>query len=201
MRVGYLGIALTVAFVFNSCAADAQEIFGGRGIRGAEPVEPAPKSRWPRLLNFSKEEPRPASVQPFSGHTYRGREQPERRETAPFSLPTFNKPSFDWMKRPGLRTEGEPTRPFSGLTDMFPKRDPDQPSLFEQMNNKSKNMIDRTSTWAQQKNQNLRDRTFDTWDAITRDFRHERPIESDSMSPAQPPVRTAEASGQPRVRF
>ena len=114
-------------------------------------------------------------------------------------LPTAR---LDWFKKkPKGIDGGEQVKPFSGLAELFPKRDPNQPSILEQMNTKSKDFIDRTTGWTERKNQKLRDRSFSTWDAITKDLRIQQSATDRATIPAQPPVRTAEAMNKPRVRF
>jgi hypothetical protein len=174
--------------------AQIDGIFTGKGMRSPEPpAATAPKLKWPKLLDFSKDESETPKTKPFSSLFAK----------KPVSEPpSSEKPGFDWLKKkPSVQQEQVQAKPKAGIADLFPKRDPDRPSMFEQMNMKSKSFIDRTTGWTQRKNQKMRDKSFSTWDSITKELRASQPeLEQDTI-PAQPPVRSADASNKPRVRF
>jgi hypothetical protein len=88
---------------------------------------------------------------------------------------------------------------------LFPKRHPSQPNFFQRANAKTKDFVERTSQdfgiWAAQTNRNWRNRTNETWSAITKAFQGSASSD-DAQPPAQPPLRTARDYGdQPKVRF
>ncbi len=198
---------VVVLLVGLSCGPlSAQDLFSGAGIRSAMPDEEPTKSRWPKLLDFSKEKPASRPFQPFSGLSGNTKKpEPEEVPTkALFSLPSFNKPtferpSFNWLKKKPALFEERSTDTKSAFADLIPKRDPNTPNLFQQMNSKSKDFFDRTTGWTERKNRNLRAKSNETWDSITKDIRayqREKPT-----APAQPPIRTAEAPRQSKIRF
>lgn len=196
MRNSITVCLVVIVLVWLSATASAQDngIFSGHGARFLDEKKPqSPKSKWPKLLDFSKDETPAPMAMPFSD---RFNKKPSAEK------PTIEKPSLDWFKKKPSSLDGRKSpKPFSGLTDLFPKRDPNRPTLLEKMNTKSKHFFDRTTSWTQKKNQELRDKSFSTWDAITKDLRAYQAETDHKTIPAQPPVRTAEALGKPRVRF
>jgi hypothetical protein len=189
----------------------AQELFSGAGIRSNTPSKKEAKSRWPKLMDFSKAQPaKEKPFQPFSSFTTKKAEAPEPPPAkGMFSLPTFNKPSFNkpsfskpsfnWMKKKP-RPTGRPDLGFGALSNS--NQAASNPNFLSQMNAKSKGFIDRTTGWAQRKNQNLREKSSETWDSITQDLRdYQRENPPSATTPAMPPVRTAEAPSQSRIRF
>lgn len=195
-------VCLVLAIAFLSTNLNAQEsgIFSGRGIRsGADPqpkVEEESKTSWPKLKDFSFGQP-PKLFQ-------------MNREADPAQKPLARL----FMPR---ETNGEPVResrfklfdppkfsnPFAsensilpGLNSILPQRDPSQPTFLEKFNMKSKELVDRTTDWAQRQNDQIRERTAETWGSIT-NFKPKQPT-----IPAKPPVRMAESpETQPRIRF
>ena len=183
----------------SNVGAQDNGIFSGQGVRFPEFEKSSPpKSKWPKLLDFSKDESSALPVNPLSGLFSR---QAKPEKPAPGTTGVA-KSKFDWFKKkPDETDDDKQPKPFSGLTELFPKRDPNSPGLLEQMNSKSKSWIDRTTGWTQRKNQKKRDKSFSTWDAISKDWRAFQLDAERSSIPAQPPVRSAEALGKPRVRF
>jgi hypothetical protein len=185
-----LFLTFGISIVLLYTVADAQDggIFGGQGIPGPESKKTDATSKWPKLLDFSKDEPKPRSSNPFSGMFTK--------------KPSVEKPSFDLFKSKKMEPAGSSDKasPFAGLSDLFPKRDPDKPNIFKQMNAKSKGFFERSNHWTQRRNQTLKDKSYGTWDQITRDMR-EIQARQKATKPAQPPIRTAETTDQPRVRF
>ena len=190
----FLSIVIVVGVVPSVLDAQDMGIFSGQGIRGPESKSTeATKSNWPRLLDFSKAEKNPPSQNPFS-------KMFTRKPSVPKS--NLGKSGFDIFKssNSGVPESLDKPKPFGSITDLFPKRDPSRPNLFQQMNTKSKDMFDKTTNWAQQKNRKLKDKSTGTWDAITRDWRD---IEAHNRAtqPAQPPIRSANSNDKPPVRF
>ena len=204
-------IALVLVWLCSITNAQDNGIFSGQGVRFPESKKPLPtKSKWPKLLDFSKDEPDTSASTPMPFSSLFAKkpkvEKPEVEKSALEKL-RITKPNFDLFKRkpgsqPGLEKPNPLSgKPFNGLTELFPKRDPNRPSMFAQMNSKSKSFLDRTTGWTERKNRKMRDKSASTWDAITKDW---RAIQSDAERntiAAQPPVRTAEAPDKPRVRF
>lgn len=182
-----LSFCLTI--LVTDLAAQSPALFGGHGIRTStfQPKpEPEQKSglHWPKLSDFST-----------------GKSDNEKR----FRL--FGSQNKSTNDSAAELDATEPPKLFGGMPSLFPQRDPGEPNFMDRMNAKSKDFVDRTTGWAQQKNQNLRERTFETWDSITKDLRPgaSKPNSRNEpfpLSGAQPPVRTSQnIDGQPRVRF
>lgn len=186
----FSGLALCFLFALICCASDsdAQDLFGGHGIRGSN--DSAKKgqgggSRLSNLLDFSTDK------------------KPEQSRFQLFrSKPSSVGSKSSWFRR----SDSSRDSLFGAMPSLLPKRDPNTPGFFEQLNSKSRNFVDRTSDWAQRQNQNLRSKSFDRWDAITKDLgipqsKQERSSERFS-SGMQPPVRSAESlRDKPKVRF
>lgn len=183
MRSGSIFTLLVVAglCVSNTNGQD-MGLYSGRGIPDSFNSAPeVKKSRWPKLLDFSKDEVETPKQKPFS------------RLFAP-KMPfegSNNSRSFETTEEPKTRR---------GLSTLFAKRDPNRPGVFEQLNSKSKNFFDRTSGWAKRTNQGIREKTFGTWDAITRRSR-DNGESSRPASPAQPPIRTTDHLKPTGVRY
>ncbi len=185
MRSGII-LTLVTAMLLLVSNAPAQDmgIYSGRGIPDSYGSAPEPKkSRWPKLLDFTKDEPEETRPKPFS------------------NLFTPKMPFAD--RKLNFRGDSEETsaesKPRRSFSDLFPNRDPDRPNLFEQMNSKSKSLMSRTTGWAQRQNQQLREKSFATWDAITK--RRDDSTKSRRMTPAQPPIRTTDVVDQPGIRY
>ncbi len=217
---------LTVAFS-NSNKLNAQDFgaFSGRGIPNFSQPEPQPqKFRWPKLLDFSKNDSEfPAqTARPFSSLFKKPnfqlfKQRPnwlgDGEAIRPLSGLADLMSGGPDSPRPfsgfaDLMNNPDAPKPFSGLADLIPKRDPSKPGLLAQMNAKSKSFFDRTldrSNWGLSKAaEGAKEKTFGTWDAITRDMRaiqqNQSPITP--TTPALPNIRTAETDDtKPRIRF
>lgn len=114
----------------------------------------------------------------------------------------FHKPDFDW-KNPFRRDLSE-NQDSGKLPSWLPRRDPGTPGLFEQMNSRSRNLLGRTHDWAAEKNENLKNRTFEAWNMITQG-RGQTDPDSERFGQGfgtSPPVRAADRAGKkPTVRF
>ena len=184
-------LSSAIATLFLSTVAVGQDAgnFGGHGIRQPESQTPAASnSKWPNLLNFSKNQETPRNSNPFSGIFSR--------------KPGVPKQGFEMFKsnNSGKPGSSEKLSPFAGFSALFPKRDPDKPNIFEQMNAKSRDLFERSNHWTRRRSQSLKDRTFGTWDDISRDMREIQKRQNATI-PAQPPIRTAQETDQPHVRF
>ncbi len=188
MKSFLLILSCTAILAALSAAVDAQELFGGHGIGTAQNSSgngQGAGSRWSNLMDFSTDKkPEPSRFQLFGSKS--GAEGSR----------------LNWFRRSEEDSDGL----FGGMPSLLPKRDPDNPGFLKQLNSKSRDFIGRTSDWAHSQNQNLRNRTFDRWDAITKDLRIRQPKQDATEEPAangmQPPLRSAESlKGQPSVRF
>ena len=91
--------------------------------------------------------------------------------------PAWPKPKLGLFKKsePGFDLDyTENSRPpkFAGFPKLFPERDPDRPPFFQDFNERTKAFFSRPandfSGWAARKNENARNKSFDTWDAMTK---------------------------------
>jgi len=187
MRSGIILTLVTATLMFASNAlAQDMGIYSGRGIPDSYGSAPeVKKSRWPKLLDFTKDDTESESLKP-----------------KPFSKLFTPKMPFDNRRKTesGSFDSSYDSKPRRTFSDLFPKRDPNRPNMLEQMNAKSRNLMDRTSGWAQRQNQGLREKSFATWDAITRRSR-ERTAKPRRTAPAQPPIRTTNVLDEPGIRY
>ena len=206
----YFGAVFAAALL--TCSAHGQDlgIFSGRGI-GSVPMGGSTigasssnsdlgnatqaqaadlltrKPKWPKILDFSKNDSLLPERKPFSG--------------------LFKKPSFDLFKNgPPQMPQMKPMPDLFSRTktigDLFPKRDPNKPNIFSQMNAKSKDFFSRTTDWASRKNQGLREKSSSTWDNVIKDFKDIEPPQAGAFTePAKPNIRTADSLNKPRIRF
>jgi hypothetical protein len=173
----------TLMFAANAFAQDTG-IYSGRGIPDSMmPTQEVKKSRWPKLFDFSKDDGEDYGQAPFS-----------KRTAARMPFENFKANSNSQSTDSSSETKSR-----RGLSELFQKRDPDRPTFFEQMNAKSKTLFDRTTSWAQRKNQPSREKKFGTWDAITRRSRAKADGVTDP-SPARPPIRSTELD-EPGIRY
>lgn len=186
MKTNLLIAAFLTMTLLANTGLSQDSLFSGRGFGSGSLEMPktieVQKPRWPpKILDFSKGDSTQTAKTPFS---------------ALFKKPNFPKPKFDFFKPkstiPGV-VDRRPT-----LADLFPKRDPNRPTIFETMNQKSKSFFGKTSDWLAGKNQNMKQKSTDTWNSVIKDFNDIR--NQENIAP-RPNVRTADAAGQPRVRF
>ena len=162
------------------------EIFAGHGFRNFDQPDQETKSKlhWPLLKDFSTEKDKDS-----------GRFQLFGQSSTP-----------EYSHQEQVDREGSSKR-FGNFPPLFSKREPGEPGFIQQMNAKSKAMVDRTTDWAQEKNQNFRQRTANTWDSITKDLRPGQMrggADSNPRSPfgIAPPMRAAENMDQEKpARF
>ncbi|MFK7769237.1 MAG: hypothetical protein AB8B55_18595 [Mariniblastus sp.] len=209
-------LVFAISITFASCELNAQDfgIFSGGGIPSKyaqkTDVPKKPLIRWPKMTDFTREYQAPKEpLIRWPKMTDFTKDDSTEQTARPFSS-LFKKPSFEFLKRKpnlfgGDSGEGA-VRPFAGLADLMPKRDPNKPSFFAQMNAKSKSLMDRTTgkiaSWGK-KAEEPQAKAFGTWDAVTRDMRSIQAKQNGIQPtvPAQPNIRTADAVEKPRVRF
>lgn len=176
----------------TQATAQDNSIFSGAGIRPLKTADPqaadAPAAKpWPSLF---------------------GRSRPAHE---PRLTPAWPKPKLDLFKSTDTDldvTDEQTSRPtmFHGFPKLFPERDPDRPPFFHDFNERTKALFGRPandfSGWASGKNEDVRNRTFDTWDSMTRGLK--RPFSKASASEplTQPPVNSAyRFDEKPSVKF
>jgi hypothetical protein len=188
MKFSGLILSCVVVLLFWSSASDAQDLFGGHGIRssnGSANEGQSSGNRWSNLLDFSTDK------------------KPEQSRFQMFRAKSgSDRTKMNWFRRSESNADGL----LGGMPSLLPKRDPNAPGFFQQLNSKSRDFVDRTSGWAQRQNQSFRSKSFDRWDAITKDLGIPQPKLEQSGERSefgmQPPVRSAESlKDKPKVRF
>lgn len=192
-------LKLTTALVIFACCgwtteSSAQEnsLFSGAGIRGIGNAnqqtvdEPAPK--------------------PWLGLFGRNRATDEG-----YQAPAWPKPKFGLFKNsePDFDLDyAETSRPamFGGMPKLFPERDPDRPPFFQDFNERTKAFFSRPandfSGWASRKNEDTRNKSFDTWDSMTRGLKRPFGKANNSQPMTQPPFNSAQRINEkPSVKF
>ena len=175
--------------------ASAQGLFGGKGIGGTPPASQMPGSWTSRAAS----QPESTGLSnPFSGW-FKQKPAAERKpliQLPKFEMPKFEMPSFPKPATPNL---------FSGNTPSWlPQRDPNAPSLWEKMTQKSKEMADRTSNWFKSTPVDDFSRpTTASWDDIREEMeRIQRNRQQQQNSGGvNPDVRSARTPSQPRYRY
>ena len=181
-----LGIGLCLA---TPASVDAQEggLFSGAGIRelGTPKQEKMNENKtWPNLFQRNRDTDAP------------------RKPLLP-KLDIFKPASSDYDM-----DYADNSRPpmFGGLPRLFPERDPNRPGFFKDLNARTKAFFDRSSSdlsgWASRTNKNAKNRTFETWDSITRGLKRPFGKPEQPMPLNQPPLRSAQKmDDQPSVKF
>ncbi len=189
---GLIFVGIVSCLISNSsCLAQMSNLFSGGGIRSDDKSSSEAahsNSSFPKMMDFSSRQPEESGQSGF------------------FSQ--MQKTEF-FRSNPFRRSESTEPRPpiFGSMPTLFPKRDPSEPNFFQQMNSKSKTIVDRTTDWAQEQNYILRARSADTWENLTNGFRKDRgqiggTFAKDSGQVTPPQARTAENIGnRPNVKF
>lgn len=182
LPVFLLTIFLVTGFFSQSGSAQMPKLFGGQGIASSnDQAESRSGVQWPRLMDFSND---------------------ENPDESRFRLFGQNRDSF-WKSSATAEPQSRKSW-FSGFPSLIPERDPNAPTMLEKMNERSKNFVDRTTDWAAERNQNLRARTANTWDTMTRGLRPSQPAGERLRAPdlGGPPMRAADnVDSQNSVRF
>lgn len=182
----FVAIVVVMCLMAGDGVCQDLDIFSGRGIGSSlqRELQDAQRNRpaTPNINNFSKELA-PATVRkPFSG--------------------LFKKPKLPTWEGFKQKPVGELLERPNPLADIFPKRNTSRPNFFQMMNTKSKGLLDKTKGWARNKGSGARDKSNETWDNVIRDFKaSEAKLRDQATIPAQPKFRTAEAIGEPKLRF
>jgi len=172
-----MSLILVSLVVMEEATAQRPQLFGGRGIATDEPDDDDDEKglQWPRLSDFTM-----------------GNRDADSRSSL-FQYGKTGERSGSWFKR----DETKEDRPAGGFMNFLPQRDPSAPNLFHELGDRSRNWMERTSNWAHERNQTIRTKTFDNWDAMTKNLKPSwlRDDDADELpyeQGAQPPLRNAE---------
>ncbi len=147
-----------------------------------------------------------STTKPWPGLFGRNRATDEPRRP-----PVWSMPKLGMFKNSDAGSEldyAETSRPpmFGGIPKLFPERDPDRPPLFQDFNERTKAFFSRPandfSGWASRKNESARNKSFDTWDSMTRGLKRPFSKTTDSQPMTQPPLNSAQRiKEKPSVKF
>jgi len=183
--------SVTAILVLSSVVSAQDEgLFSGQGIQSAgSGTKDAAKPKWPIPFDFSKKDSK----------TKTGASIAELFSKTP-KAGKVDKPKFEFPKF-GVSESAKKAMP--SFSDLFPKPDPDRPNFFKDINDKSKDFWGKTTNWTQRRSDTIKRKSFGDWDAVKKDMRalENAARRAQQTTPAQPPVRTAEALDQPTVRF
>ncbi len=199
-KFGFFKLVAAVVVAVGLIAGDAfsqdLDIFSGRGIGSSlqRELQQANQARppMPNINNFSRDVT-PSSVRnPFSGL---------------FKKPKL--PTWDGQTAKPLSEFQIPEAPAKPFANLFPKRNSNKPNFLQKMNLKSKGFLDKTADWAKGKKDEVRESALEpwgkatgTWNDVIRDFKaNESKLREQATIPAQPAFRSAEAIGEPKLRF
>lgn len=179
MKSGLILALVTAAMLLTGDAyAQGFGPYSGRGIPDSySGNQEAKKSRWPSL--FSR------------------KEKSDSKSSAPFGGASTQKMPFQKYKPGTYNAENQEAK--RSFADFF-RRDPSRPSMLQRMNEKSKTMFRNTADWAQRTNQGIKDKSYETWNAITRRTREGFGRRSET-TPARPPLRTTDSLEKPGIRY
>jgi hypothetical protein len=173
-------------------SAQENSLFSGAGIRS--------------LGNADPETADAPTTKPWPGLFGRSRATDETHQT-----PAWPRPKFGLFKNsdPDFEmNEAETSRPtmFGGFPRLFPERDPDRPPFFQDFNERTKAFFTRPandfSGWASRKNETPRNKSFDTWDSMTRGLKRPFSKPTDSQLMTHPPLNSAQRLDEkPSVKF
>ena len=191
-------VKITSAFVMLICCAwtiqiSAQDnsLFSGAGIRSMNAteqptIEETESKLWPGFFG-------------------RNRSNDEARR------PTWPKPKFGLFKKSEPDFDlgyAESSRPpmFGGFPKLIPERAPDRPAFFQDFNERTKAFFTRPandfSGCSSRKNENARNKSFDTWDSMTRGLKRPFTRASAEQPMTQPPLNSAQRiQEKPSVKF
>ena len=182
----FAAMFVVIGLMASNGSCQDLELFSGRGIGPGLQGEPRPiepkRLTIPGINNFSSDVAPSTVRNPFSG--------------------LFKKPKLPTWEGLKPKPVGELLDRSNPLADLIPKRDPNRPNFFQKMNSKSKDFLDKTKGWAAGKGNGIRENSGEPWDNVIRDFKAgEAKLRQQATAPAQPKFRTAEAIGEPKLRF
>lgn len=200
-KCSLIAVVASVVTCMQTTDGFQSTIFNGAGIRMTQEAEAEPASnelkfKFPRL--FSNDAP----------------------EDSVFGRPP-RMPRFNWFQSadadPGMESDGV-ARAFQNMPRIFPARESEQENWFGQWNQKSRDFFaerkQKLEDWASRTNENMRQRTSNTWDSLTRGLTPGsdrtdgagplnwlRP-KTAAQEPAQPPIRSAQVPREsPKIKF
>ena len=183
--IEFLVAFLVIGLLVSDGLGQDLEIFSGRGIAsGVQRQLPQTEQKRqviPNINNFLKDEVSPSAARnPFSG--------------------LFKKPKLPGLDGLKPKPAGEIFDRSNPLADLLPKRDSSKPNFFQKMNSRSKDFLEKTKGWA--KGKGVQEKSNETWNNAIREFKtNHAKIREQVTSPAQPNFRSAEAIGEPKLRF
>ncbi len=194
--IGTLLCVLTVGVMTSVGYAQDDQLFNGNGINMSQ-LEPGRTA----MFDFSKLANEPAE------------------ETEPlFKFPKLAIPKWQTPKwnLSGMFQSKKQSQPVQ-LSDqqagngsfelpkwnVFPAKDPNQPTFLQRMNNRNREFWGRTkenlSSWTADSDNLPTNRGFETWNRITRGFNSDS---QQAQPPAQPPLRTSQQQdGETPIRY
>ncbi|MCH2182324.1 MAG: hypothetical protein MK108_09995 [Mariniblastus sp.] len=165
-------------------------------------------------INMKRAEPGRTMMFDFSKLVNEPEQQSEPLFKLPkLSLPKWQAPHWDWSGMlPAKPAEAKnpltaPKPMVSGFEipkwNMFPDRNPEQPSFLQKMNDRNREFWGRTrqnfSVWTGDLENLPGSGGFDTWNRITRGFHSDSEA---TQPPAQPPLRSArQQGGEKTIRY
>jgi hypothetical protein len=193
MKLAAMTLVWLVSVLMICSASFGQStIFGGNGFRSDAPTGRTTArtgSGLSNLIDFSNGQSEETSSEAGSS--------------------LFWKPKFELFKANPFKRDMDapPARPFASMPSLMPRRDPDVPGIFEQMSQRSRGFLDRTTSWAQQQNETIKARTQNTWSSLTTDLNLRQNqmgefFREKSGLITRPPVRASDnLENKPKVRF
>jgi len=175
---------VVIGLMAGDCCSQDVELFSGRGVglQGESRIVKSKRPSFPGISNFSNDVAPSTVRNPFSG--------------------LFKKPKFPTGYEFKPKSVGELLERSNPLVDLVPKRDPNRLRFFQQMNSKSRDFLDKTKGWASGKGNDIRENSSKSWGNVIRDFKSgDAKFRQQATAPAQPKFRTAEAIGEPKLRF
>lgn len=108
-------------------------------------------------------------------------------------------PGLDGLKQ---KAQGDKPDLSNSFNELLSKRDPSRQNFFQKMNSKSKDLFQKTKGWAKGKGAGARGKSTETWNNVMRDFNANKArLGKVAPVPVQPNFRSAEAIGEPKLRF
>lgn len=196
-----VGLFILAGCLLTSSTVHAQgfDQFGSSRDQASQTQKPARKG----IFDFTRSE-KPAN--PFSGmfgnassnqlQSSQGMQMPK------WQLPKVKMPEIQWPKFEAPSFDGNGGSMFA-RPSWLPVRDPNQPNIFQRMNTKGKELVDRATGWVKGTSQDLSKsvappakRSDSSWDSIRQEMER---IKAKQEAPA--PSRTARGGNEPRIRY
>ena len=182
--------------IWNPSTGDAQSLFGGQGI-GASSSDSSQPNLFPSYQRSRPSAAQPASRNPFSGLFTR---KSEAKPEPGFQFPKLPMPKWEWpsLPKPGSQASWLPT----WEKPAWMERDPNQPSFFEKMNQRSRAWADQTSDWFRSAT-GTQPKTA-TWDSIREEMemiQKQNEARRAATPQVQPNVRSARAGDERVIRY